>query len=91
MDIANIYVNVAITNLYNLKDIDIFLQIINKYPSKFYLEHDNYRVNAKSVLGIMSLDLSNDLKLICDCGTPEREIIEVQTELKNNNLCVKGE
>ena len=91
MEIANIYVNVATTNLSNLKDIDIFLQIINKYPSKFYLENDNYRVNAKSVLGIMSLDLSNDLKLICDCGTPETEIAEVQTELKNNNLCVKGE
>ena len=64
MDIANIYVNVAIMNLSNLKDIDIFLQIINKYPSKFYLEHDNYRVNAKSVLGIMSLDLSNDVKFL---------------------------
>lgn len=86
MDIANIYVNVAKINLSNLKDIDGFLQIINKYASKYYLEHENYRVNAKSVLGIMSLDLSNDLKLVCDCGTPESEITQLQEELKANKF-----
>ena len=86
MEISNIYVNVAKINLSNLKDIDIFLQIINKYFSKYYLEHEAYRVNAKSVLGIMSLDLSNDLKLICDCGTPETEITQLQEELKTNKF-----
>lgn len=86
MEISNIYVNVAKINLSNLKDIDIFLQIINKYFSKYYLEHESYRVNAKSVLGIMSLDLSNDLKLICDCETPEAEITQLQEELKTNKF-----
>lgn len=50
------------------------------------MEHENYRVNAKSVLGIMSLDLSNDLKLVCDCGTPESEITQLQEELKANKF-----
>lgn len=35
------------------------VQVASKYESKIYLETDTKRVNAKSIMGMMSLNLAN--------------------------------
>lgn len=50
----------------NLNDstlIKAFVNIINKYPFDLDLRSGKYLVDAKSILGIFSLDLSKPLEL----------------------------
>lgn len=35
------------------------VQVASKYDSKIYLERENKRVNAKSIMGMMTLELGN--------------------------------
>ena len=51
-------------NLAKIKDIDRFLQIINKYDGYYILKHNTFEVEAKSIMGIFSLNLEEDLTLI---------------------------
>lgn len=50
----------------NLNDptlIKAFVNIINKYPFEMDLHSGRYLVDAKSILGIFSLDLSKSIEL----------------------------
>ena len=38
----------------------------NRYESKIYLEHGDSRVNAKSIMGMMSLALLNGEEILVD-------------------------
>ena len=52
--------------LVNLNDstlIKTFVNIINKYPFDLDLRSGRYLVDAKSILGIFSLDLSKPIEL----------------------------
>jgi len=54
-----------------------FVQTANNFVSEIYIEKDRKRVNAKSIMGLMSLALSKDIsiKLIVD-GEDEEEAME---------------
>ena len=48
------------------------VQVASKYESKIYLETDTKRVNAKSIMGMMSLNLVNgDLLTVSADGNDE--------------------
>ena len=48
------------------------VQVASKYESKIYLETDTKRVNAKSIMGMMSLNLVNgDLLTVSSEGNDE--------------------
>ncbi|SFA44051.1 catabolite repression HPr-like protein [Parageobacillus thermantarcticus] len=55
----------------------LFVQEANRFSSDIYLEKDGKRVNAKSIMGLMSLAISTGsvIKLIAD-GPDENEAIE---------------
>ena len=66
-----------------------FIQKANTYKSSVWVEKDDRRVNAKSLLGVISLGITNGMtvNLIAD-GTDEKEAIEglatlIDTELKD--------
>lgn len=73
-------------NLGQLVDIDIFLQIINKYSGDYTLLHNGYVANAKSLLGIVTLDLTNDLVLVGDNLQDISEIEKLTNELRIHKL-----
>ena len=62
------------------------VQVASKYESKIYLETDTKRVNAKSIMGMMSLNLVNgDLLTVSADGNDDDEegaMEEVQCFLK---------
>lgn len=58
-----------------------FVQEANRFSSDLFLEKDNKRINAKSIMGLMSLSITKDttVKLIAE-GTDAEEAIESLTE-----------
>ncbi len=53
------------------------VQVASKYESKVYLETETKRVNAKSIMGMMSLNLVNgDLLTVSTDGNDENDAME---------------
>ena len=52
--------NISINSIDKVKS---FVNIINTFDGNFDLVSDRYVVDAKSIMGIFSLDVSNTLKL----------------------------
>ncbi|KEZ48690.1 MULTISPECIES: HPr family phosphocarrier protein [Metabacillus] len=59
----------------------LFVQEANRYASDIFLEKDGKKVNAKSIMGLMSLAISSGstVTLIAE-GHDENEALEVLTE-----------
>ena len=61
------------------------VQVASKYESKVYLETETKRVNAKSIMGMMSLNLVNGdlLTVSTEGGDEEAAMDEIQNFLKD--------
>lgn len=55
-----------------------FVKLLTKYPYEMDLVSGRYTVDAKSLLGIYSLDLSQPLNLIIDSDDCEQLLKELQ-------------
>lgn len=69
---------ININSIQNVKD---FNMTVIKFDVSFDLVSDRYVIDAKSIMGIFSLDLSKDIKLIIH--TEDKELLErIESELK---------
>lgn len=59
------------------RPVATFVQTASQYDSSIYVEHENKRVNAKSIMGMMTLGLAagEDVLVSAD-GTDEEAAIE---------------
>jgi len=59
------------------RPVAMFVQIASQFQSDIYVKVQNKKVNAKSIMGMMSLGVleGEDLTIIAD-GTDEKEAIE---------------
>ncbi|MFG6148056.1 HPr family phosphocarrier protein [Halobacillus sp. B23F22_1] len=57
-----------------------FVQLANRYTSDVFIEKDNKRINAKSIMGLMSLAVGQgeEIKLIVD-GSDEEVVLKELT------------
>lgn len=64
-----------------------FIQKANDFDSKIFVEIDDRRVNAKSLLGVLSLGIENgqQVRLIAD-GRDEKQAISALTALLATDL-----
>ncbi len=64
-----------------------FIQKANSYKSSIWVEKEDCRVNAKSLLGVLSLGIvkGTEITLIAD-GPDEAEAVEGLVSLVNNEL-----
>ena len=64
-----------------------FIQKANSFKSSISVEREDRRVNAKSLLGVLSLGIVNGMQitLVAD-GPDEEEAIEALTDLIENEL-----
>ena len=64
-----------------------FIQKANEFKSSIWVEKEDRRVNAKSLLGILSLGISQgmNITIIAD-GQDETEAVEGLAELINSGL-----
>ncbi|MES1034471.1 HPr family phosphocarrier protein [Bacillus pumilus] len=62
----------------------LFVQEANRFGAEIFLEKDGKRVNAKSIMGLMSLAISSGVTvtLIAD-GADEQEAIDALTDFIN--------
>ena len=59
-----------------------FVQIANEFKCDIFIEKGNTRVNAKSIMGVMTLGAGKGSKIsIIADGIDEREAIETLTQL----------
>lgn len=54
--------------LNNIEDVKRFVQIANGFDFEIELSSGRYTVDAKSIMGIFSLDLSKPITLAASCG-----------------------
>jgi phosphocarrier protein len=68
-----------------------FVQKANCFKSSIWVEKDDCRVNAKSLLGVLSLGISKDteITIIAD-GADEGAAVEGLKTLVEQELCDKG-
>lgn len=59
------------------RPIAVLVQVASQYDSTVYLQIDNKKVNAKSIMGMMSLGLNTDeeVTVLVD-GADEQEALE---------------
>lgn len=59
------------------RPIAVLVQVASQYESSVHLETEDKRVNAKSIMGMMSLGLDNGetVTIVCD-GTDEEKALE---------------
>ncbi len=64
-----------------------FIQKANEFKSSIWVEKDERRVNAKSLLGVLSLGIvkGTTINLISE-GADEKEAVEALVELINSNF-----
>ena len=64
----------------SIEDVNRFVQILSKYDSDFDLYCGSYCVDAKSLLGIMTMDLRNSMWMTgnCDNNIADKVIRELE-------------
>ena len=65
-----------------VKDVKKFVEFISNFPDEYYLVSDRYRIDAKSIMGIFSLDLSKPIQII----STNKDISSFIEELKKQNF-----
>ena len=80
---------VAVQNSVGLHAIPatFFIQRANEFKSSIWVEKDERRVNAKSLLGVLSLGIVNgtSISIIAD-GSDEEEAVKTLVELIESNF-----
>lgn len=70
-------VEIKLQNGLEARPVAMLVQVASKYESKIYLESAGKKVNAKSIMGMMSLGLDNGEKVnVMAEGTDEDEAVK---------------
>ncbi len=68
-------VNILLQSINDTKD---FVNIVNKYPYNIDLCSGRYVIDAKSIMGIFSLDISNPVEMVVYDESPEELLNELE-------------
>ncbi len=68
---------VMLGNELDVRPIAELVQVASKYDSRIYIELGTKRVNAKSIMGMMSLELGKDGEIVVSAdGTDEEAALK---------------
>ena len=78
---------VQLTSGLEARPVAVLVQVASQYESKIYVEIDNKKVNAKSIMGMMTLGLSTGESVVVSAeGTDEEAAIEnIEKYLSSHN------
>ena len=67
------------------RPVAMLVQIASQYDSQIYVESENARVNAKSIMGMMTLglDVGETVVVSADGSDEEKAIAEIEQYLSN--------
>ena len=65
--------------------VAVFVQVASQFESSIYVQHDNKRVNAKSIMGMMTLGLpvGENITVSAEGADEEEAIKEIGNYLSN--------
>lgn len=68
------------------RSVAVFVQIACQYDSKVFVEYDNKKVNAKSIMGMMTLSLraGEELTVVVDGEDEEAAVKDIEEFLSSN-------
>ena len=68
------------------RPIAMLVQLARSYESRIYVQSDNKKVNAKSIMGMMTLDLpvGEQVGVTADGADEEKAINDIEKYLSNN-------
>lgn len=66
-------VTISMTNSMEATPIAHLVQLANQFSSSIYFEMDEKKVNAKSIMGMMSLVLASGSKVVIDADGADEE------------------
>lgn len=70
-------VEIKLQNGLEARPVAMLVQVASKYESRIYLESTGKKVNAKSIMGMMSLGLvTGDQVIVTAEGTDEDEAVD---------------
>ncbi|HIT85797.1 MAG TPA: HPr family phosphocarrier protein [Candidatus Ornithomonoglobus intestinigallinarum] len=85
--------NVTVQNSVGLhaRPATFFIQKANEFKSSIWVEKEDRRVNAKSLLGVLSLGIVKgaEISIIAD-GSDEEEAVKTLVELIESNFAEQG-
>jgi len=78
-------VTVKLDDGLDARPIALLVQEASQYDSQIYIEVENKKINAKSIMGMMSLKLSNgdDLTVVADGSDEEAAAQGIEEFLSN--------
>lgn len=65
---------------HDVADVRKFVHVVSKYDADFDLYCGSYCVDAKSILGIMTMDLKSKLLLSGNCDSKERDQLMIELD-----------
>ncbi len=73
-------VKIELSNGLEARPVALLVQVASQYESTIYLETSSKRVNAKSIMGMMSLGLDNgeEVTVICEGSDEEAATVDVE-------------
>ena len=63
-------------NINSIDKVKKFVNVLTKFDGDFDLVSGHYVIDAKSIMGIFSLDLSEDLELVIQDGADQDAVVE---------------
>ncbi len=70
-------IEIRLSNGLEARPVAVLVQVASKYESSIYLEVAGKKVNAKSIMGMMSLGLNNGEQVIVTAnGSDEQAAVE---------------
>lgn len=68
------------------RPVALLVQVASQHECSIYVEADNKRVNAKSIMGMMTLDLpvGEQVIVMADGADEEKAINDIEKYLSNN-------
>ena len=67
-------VTIKISNGLEVRPIAMLVQVASQFDSEIYIENGNKRVNAKSIMGMMTLGLDTGEEIIVSASGADEEI-----------------
>ena len=80
-------ITVQLANGLEARPVALLVQVASQYESKIYVETENKKVNAKSIMGMMTLGLNAGEPVVVSAeGTDEQAAIEnIEKYLSSHN------
>lgn len=79
-------ITIQLANGLEARPVAMLVQVASQYDSRIYVESGSKKVNAKSIMGMMTLGLDNgeDITVVADGPDENEAIVGIEEYLTNN-------